>query len=65
MSIGGLDGDLKVELINQVGVIVSSSLTNAAVENYKINMTGLQTGFYFVKVTNSSNQSFVRKVIKL
>jgi len=65
VSIGGLSGDLKVELVNQVGEMVSSNRTNAVVENYKIDMNGLQPGFYFVKITNSSNQTFVRKVIKL
>ncbi|MFT3753250.1 MAG: autotransporter-associated beta strand repeat-containing protein [Paludibacter sp.] len=65
VSIGGLEGELKIELINQVGVTVFSSITNAVIENCKINMGKFQAGFYFVKITNSSNQSFVRKVIKL
>jgi fibronectin-binding autotransporter adhesin len=65
VSVGGLNGDLKVELINQVGEVINSNMTNASVENYKIDMSELRTGFYFVKVTNSTNQSFLRKVIKL
>jgi autotransporter-associated beta strand protein len=65
VSIGGLTGDVKIELINQVGQIFSSEMTNSAVENFKIDMSLLHAGLYFVKVTTENNQSFLRKVIKL
>ena len=65
VSIGGLNGEVKVELISEVGVVVSSRITSSVVQNYKLEMNGMQPGLYFVKVTNSNNQSFLRKVIKL
>ncbi|MDD4970379.1 MAG: autotransporter-associated beta strand repeat-containing protein [Paludibacter sp.] len=65
VSIGGLNGEVKVELISEVGTVVSSRITSSVVQNYKLEMNGMQPGLYFVKVTNSNNQSFLRKVIKL
>ena len=64
VSVGGLMGDLKIEIINQLGVNVYSDITNATVENYEIDMSTLRPGFYFVKVTNDSNRTYLRKVIK-
>jgi len=65
VTIGGLLGDVKVELINEVGVIISTDITNSNTERYKINMSNMNPGFYFVRVTTNNNRSFLRKVIKL
>lgn len=64
VSIGAFSGDVKVELINQVGVIISSEITNSITENHFINMSRLSSGFYFIKITTENNQSYLRKVIK-
>ncbi|MDO9153735.1 MAG: T9SS type A sorting domain-containing protein [Paludibacter sp.] len=64
ISISSLPGEVKIELINQLGVIISAETTNSTVENHIINMSKLQSGFYFVKVADSNNKSFLRKIIK-
>jgi autotransporter-associated beta strand protein len=64
VSIGAFTGDVKVELINQVGVIISSEIINSASQNHFINMSRLSSGFYFIKITTDNNQSYLRKVIK-
>jgi len=65
VTIGGLLCDVKVELINEVGVIIYTVITNSNTERYKINMSNMNSGFYFVRVTTNNNRSFLRKVIKL
>ncbi|WP_243348605.1 T9SS type A sorting domain-containing protein [Parabacteroides sp. FAFU027] len=64
VTIGALSGEVKIELCNEVGTVVSSNLTDALSGHQVINMTDLQSGIYFVKIS-SGGKSFLRKVIKL
>ncbi len=64
VTIGALSGDVNVELVNEVGTIVSTQMANALAGRQEINMNGLHSGIYFVKVT-ADGKSFLRKVIKL
>ena len=65
VSIGGLSGEVKVELIREVGQVISSRITSSTSQSYKVEMSGMTPGMYFVKITNSNGRSFLRKVIKL
>jgi len=64
VTVGALMGEVKIELLNEVGLMVSSTIANSAAEQFAINMSNLQAGFYYVKVTTQDNKSFLRKVIK-
>ncbi|HRZ96749.1 MAG TPA: T9SS type A sorting domain-containing protein [Paludibacter sp.] len=64
VSIGAFAGDVKVELMNQIGVIISSEIVNSSQVNHMINTNSLPSGFYFVKVSDNNNKSFLRKIIK-
>jgi len=64
VEFGSLTGDVKVELMDQVGKILLSEIKPASV-NYKFSISNLHSGFYFVRITTGNNQSFLRKVIKM
>jgi autotransporter-associated beta strand repeat len=64
VTVGALSGEVKVELINGVGAVVSSQLIDAITGRQEINMSNLSAGVYFVKVT-SGGKTFLRKVVKL
>ncbi len=64
LSIGNFTGDVKVDLINQVGMVILSEIINTTQEKHIINMSSLKSGFYFVKISDSNNKSFIRKIIK-
>jgi autotransporter-associated beta strand protein len=64
VEFGSLIGEVKVELIDQVGKILVSDKTMSS-ENYQFNISNLHPGFYFVRITSNKNQSFLRKVIKM
>jgi len=64
VSIGTFSGDVKIELINQVGIIILSEIVSHAQVNHIINMSDFQSGFYFVKISELNNKSFLRKIIK-
>jgi len=64
VEFGSLTGDVKVELMDQVGKILLSEIKPASV-NYKFSISNLHSGFYFVRITTANNQSFLRKVIKM
>ncbi len=64
VTIGALNGEVKTELYNEVGKVVSSKLSDALSGRQEIDMSNLNPGIYFVKVS-SGGKSFLRKVIKL
>ncbi len=64
VTIGALNGEVKTELCNEVGKVVSSKLSDALSGRQEIDMSNLNPGIYFVKVS-SGGKSFLRKVIKL
>ena len=64
VEFGNLKGDVKVELIDQVGNVHLSDKTTTF-ENYKFNISNLHSGFYFVRIITNKNQCFLRKVIKI
>ncbi|MDD3321391.1 MAG: autotransporter-associated beta strand repeat-containing protein [Paludibacter sp.] len=64
VSVGGLEGRLKIELIDEVGRIVLSEITDASTINCKISMSTLRPGFYLVKVTSEKQQTYIRKIVK-
>jgi len=64
VEFGILNGDVKVELLDQVGKILISEIKPAS-ENYKFSISNLHPGFYFVRIITDKNQCFLSKVIKL
>jgi autotransporter-associated beta strand protein len=63
VSIGGLNDDVKIDLINSVGVEVLSHITSSTTETYQMNLSNLNSGLYFVRITNSG-KTFIRKIVK-
>ena len=63
VSIGCLSGRIKIDIIDQVGMLVQSETCSANELNHVLNMSGLVTGIYFVKISDSTN-SYLRKIIK-
>ena len=64
VSVGSLNGRLRIELIDEVGRVVSSEMTDATTINHNVNMSSLRPGFYLVKVITEKQQVYIRKVLK-
>lgn len=65
VTVGALSGALKVEITDQVGRVISSEMTDASVENYRLSTSRMTAGFYYIRITTADNKSYVRKVVKL
>lgn len=64
IEFGKLQGNVKIELMDQVGKILNVENTTTS-QNYQLNTGNLHTGFYFIRITNDNKQSYLRKVIKM
>ncbi len=60
---GSLTGKIRIELIDQVGKTLVSDITSSN-ENYRFNISNLNSGFYFIRIITNNNQCYLRKVIK-
>lgn len=63
VSIGCLAGEIKIEILNQVGMIINAEICSSYELNHKLNMSNYIQGIYFIKISDSKN-SYLRKVIK-
>lgn len=63
VSIGGLNNDVKIDLINSVGVEVLPHISTTGTEAYQMNLSNLNPGLYFVRITNSG-KTYLRKIVK-
>jgi autotransporter-associated beta strand protein len=63
VSIGGLNDDVKIDLLNSVGVDILSNSTNSGADTYQMNLSKLNPGLYFIRISNNG-KTFLRKIIK-
>jgi autotransporter-associated beta strand protein len=61
--VGDLTGDVKIELINQIGMVLYSSQINAGEIVHELNTSNLSSGLYFVKLSNR-DKNYLRKIIR-
>ena len=63
VSIGEIDTNAKIELTNQLGVVLQAKQINPSELNHEFNMSSYNAGFYFVKILDN-RKSTVHKIIK-
>lgn len=64
VTFGALTGQVRVELINVAGSVISSQVIDASAGHGNIDMGNLNGGVYCIKVT-SGEKTYLRKVVKL
>jgi len=59
----GIKGDSKIDVFNNIGLLVQSKNTSSDYNTAQIDLSGYSNGIYLIKI-DSNNQSFFRKIIK-
>ncbi len=62
---GNIAEKIIVEVVDQVGKIYSTETIDGSLPNYKLQLSDLQQGFYFIRLRTNDNKVFLRKIIKM
>lgn len=63
IELGDVSESIKIELANQLGVVLKTAQIDPDILKYEINMSGYSAGFYFVRISENG-KSAVHKIIK-